>query len=189
LGESPYTITIPISKTDLIEQLITNPPSANTIPEPETEITPDPIPEPAPEPEVAAEPETTPEPEPEPAAEPETTPETEVTEEPETAPEPEIAPEETSEPVTAGDESAADGIVAIMQASLNQGQIKEFTAEQVVSWTPGPEETIDGEVFQTGLVNYNAETIFGAKTIQAKALIKNGKVLRWVWPKSGMEIK
>jgi hypothetical protein len=193
LGENPFTITIPISQTDLIEQLITNPPSANAIPEPEADIAPAPIPEPAPEPEIAPDPETTTEPELEPAPVSEEIPEPEIAVEPENTPEPEIAPEEapeeTPQPETAGDESSADGIVAIMQASLNQGQIKEFTADQVVSWTPGPEETIDGEVFETGLVNYNAETIFGAKTIQAKALIQNGKVQRWIWPKSGMEIK
>jgi hypothetical protein len=48
---------------------------------------------------------------------------------------------------------------------------------------------VDGQPFQTGSVTYKAETIFGVKTIQAKALIKGGKVQRWIWPKSGMEIK
>ena len=40
-----------------------------------------------------------------------------------------------------------------------------------------------------GTLTYKAETIFGVKTIQAKALITDGKVQRWIWPKSGMEIK
>jgi hypothetical protein len=76
-----------------------------------------------------------------------------------------------------------------MQQSIKNGQVKEFTFDQVLEWKAGPNETVDGDSFQTGLVSYKAETIFGVKTIQAKALIKNGKALRWIWPKSGMEIK
>jgi hypothetical protein len=80
-------------------------------------------------------------------------------------------------------------VVVIMQESIRDGQIKEFKFEQVLGWKAGEDETVDGEPFQTGLVSYKAETIFGVKTIQAKALIQNGKVARWIWPKSGMEIK
>jgi hypothetical protein len=76
-----------------------------------------------------------------------------------------------------------------MQESVRTGQIKEFTFDQVLAWKAEADETIDGETYQTGLASYKAETIFGVKTIQAKALIKNGKVQRWIWPKSGMEIK
>ena len=76
-----------------------------------------------------------------------------------------------------------------MQDSIQAAQIKEFTFDQVLDWTAGPDETVDGETYQTGVASYKAETIFGVKTIQAKALIKGGKVQRWIWPKSGMEIK
>jgi hypothetical protein len=76
-----------------------------------------------------------------------------------------------------------------MQESIRDGQIKEFKFEQVLGWKAGENETVDGQTFQTGLVSYKAETIFGVKTIQAKALIQKGKVVRWIWPKSGMEIK
>ena len=75
-----------------------------------------------------------------------------------------------------------------MQESIRSGQIKEFTFDQVLEWTPDDAETVDGESFECGLISYKAETIFGVKTIQAKALIKDGKVQRWIWPKSGMEI-
>ena len=52
-----------------------------------------------------------------------------------------------------------------------------------------PEDLEAQLIYQIGAVAYKAETIFGVKTIQAKALIKDGKVQRWIWPKSGMEIK
>ena len=77
-----------------------------------------------------------------------------------------------------------------MQSSIKEGGIKAFTFDQVLAWKASPApETIDGETYQTGLASYKAETLFGVKTIQAKALIKDGKVVKWLWPKSGLEIK
>lgn len=76
-----------------------------------------------------------------------------------------------------------------MQESVQAAQIKEFTFAQVLEWKAGSDESVDGETYQTGIASYKAETIFGVKTIQAKALLKGGKVQRWIWPKSGMEIK
>lgn len=104
---------------------------------------------------------------------------------PEPAPEPE--PEPAPEP--AAEELDAEAIVAVMQGSIKEAQIKEFTFDQVLGWKAGETEDHDGESYQTGMVAYKAETIFGVKNIQAQALIKNGKVVKWIWPKSGMEIK
>jgi len=60
----------------------------------------------------------------------------------------------------------------------------------VTEWSPEAKvETIDGEVYGIGMLSYKAETVFGEKIIEAKALIQDGKVVRWLWPKSGMEIK
>jgi hypothetical protein len=80
-------------------------------------------------------------------------------------------------------------VVRIMQESIRGGQIDEFDYDNVLSWDVGPPEILKGESFEIGTVSYKAETIFGLKTIMAKALIKNGKVQRWIWPESGMEIK
>lgn len=182
-GEGPFLGKIPVLDTDLLQQLAVNPPASTTPPPaPAAEVPPvaeatEPAPAPAgesAEPEPAPEPPPAPEPEPEPAVVektpiPEASPMTGATEEPATA--------ETGEVVTA------------MQASIKAAQIKEFTFEQVTEWKAGENETVDGESFQTGLASYSAETIFGNKVIQAKALVKGGKVQRWIWPKSGMEIK
>jgi hypothetical protein len=67
--------------------------------------------------------------------------------------------------------------------------VKEFTSAQVTGWTTNGEETIDGTEYQTGLAAYEAATIFGVRPVQAKALIKDGKIERWVYAKSGMEIQ
>lgn len=80
--------------------------------------------------------------------------------------------------------------VLVMKASLASGQISKFTAAQVLEWEAGTTpETIDGETYQIGNVTYQAETPFGTKNLPAKALIKDGKVVRWISPKSGMQIE
>jgi hypothetical protein len=80
-------------------------------------------------------------------------------------------------------------VVALMKEYVQAGNLKEFTFKQVLGWKAGPDEVIDGQTYQTGLARYTAETIMGTKSIDAKALIQNGAVVRWVYPKSGMEIK
>ncbi|MEO7101123.1 MAG: hypothetical protein ABI162_17340 [Luteolibacter sp.] len=160
-GDGPFVGKVAISDTDLLQQLAANPPGPAT---------------PAPEPTAAVAP--TPEPAPTPTGE---------SEEPAAMADPTPAPESTPAPETAA--TGGDVVVAAMQDSVKTAQIKEFTFQQVLKWEAGPVETIDGESYQTGLASYKAETIFGVKTIQAKALLKDGKVQRWIWPKSGMEIK
>ncbi len=150
-GSSPFEGTVPISQTDLLEQLgaIAGGPAPATAAE-ETATAPV-VEEMAPEPE------------------------------PEPMPEPEPKPVVPDGPVD---------VVSVMQASIKSGTIKEFGFDQVLNWeaVEAP-ETIEGEEYQTGIASYKAETVFGVKTIQAKALIKGGTVVKWLWPKSGMEIK
>lgn len=153
---------VAVAQTNLVEQLIANPP---------------PAPAPVTQPEIAKN-EATPAVEPMPAKEPEIA--------PEPAKEPDPAP--TPKPVASAALSAED-IVKLMQESIRSGQIKEFTFDQVIGWKAGEEEDLEGEKFQTGLAAYKAETIFGVKNIQAKALIQGGKVVRWIWPTSGLEIQ
>lgn len=145
---------IPVAQTNLVEQLIANPPPAPIAEEPVPAVVAAADPQPEPMPEVK----------PEPAKEPEPTP-----------------------AVTAS--TSPDDIVKIMQESIRAAQVKEFTFDQVIGWKAGEEEEVDGEKYQTGLAAYKAETIFGVKNIQAKALIQEGKVIRWIWPTSGLEIQ
>lgn len=138
----------------------------------------DPVSEPEPAPPVVVK---NPEPtEPEPAPEPE----------PEVVSVPDGDPEMEPEPApAAGGKLNAEEIVAAMKASVQGGAIKEFTMAQVQGWKAGEEEEIDGETYQTGLAAYKAETIFGVKTVQAKALFQDGKLKKWIYSKTGMEIR
>lgn len=202
-GTGSYSGIIAIAKTDLMEQLAAAPPTAPPAP-----LTPDAAPAPAtPAPaEPTAAPEMAAAPEPAPAATPAPAPATTVlVPEPAAVPAPvtqpavpapmaESAPAPAAEPApVAATPAAAAGdpnaVVKIMQESVQARQINEFAFNQVLGWKAEADETVNGEVFQAGSLTYKAETIFGVKTIQAKALIKDGKVQRWIWPKSGLEIK
>lgn len=173
-------IEIPASKTDLAPLQDVGDGAAPVAPPGESQETPPAIPAATPDaPPVDAEPAPAPavteEPAPAPTEEPATV---EPTAEP--SPVPALAP---SPP------AAAPSIVGIMQQSVRSGEIKEFTLDQVSEWQAGGDETVDEVVYQTGSISYKAKTVFGMKTIQAKAYIKDGKVVRWVWPKSGLEIR
>ena len=146
---------------------------------PKVDPAPAPTPPPEPPPVVKNDPAPAPEPMPEPAPEP-TPPPT-----PDPAPTPAI-PDPV--PLAGGAMGEAD-IVKTMQDSIKGGAVKEFKFEQVLAWKGGTEEVVDGTTYHTGEAAYKAETIFGVKTMQAKALIKDGKVAKWVWKTSGMEIK
>ncbi len=132
----------------------------------------------------------TPTPSPAPAPAPTPTP-TPVAVTPTPAPEPAPAPEPVPapEPAPAGGSLSDEEIVELMKTSIAGGAVKEFTSAQVKGWKASGEETIDGTSYQTGLAAYEAETIFGVRPVQAKALIKDGKIERWVYAKSGMEIQ
>ncbi len=177
-GEGPFRGAVLITETDILQQIAANPPAPASIPatppggdseEPKMDPAPPPVPEsapaPVPVPEVPAAPE--------PAA----------------TPDPMPAPPTEAVPAPAPAATGPTDVVTVMQDSIKAAQIKEFAFDQVLEWTATPDETVDGEVFQTGVASYKAETIFGVKTIQAKALVKGGKVQRWIWPKSGMDIK
>lgn len=104
-------------------------------------------------------------------------------------PQPSPAPEPEPEPEPVPTNLNAEQIVSAMQESVKGGGIKEFKFEQVEGWKAGEEENVDGEMYQTGLAAYKAQTIFGEKTVQAKALIQKGKVVKWIYAKTGMEIR
>lgn len=182
-GDGPYLGKIPLAETDIFEQLgikatpTTPPPTVPETPPDATNppVEPPPVVEPT-IPPVIPEPPPTPEPKPEePVAVPE--------------PKPEPPPAEPSRPEIEPIPAAGGDVVKVMHDSIKGGQIKEFTFEQVLEWKATDDETVDGESYKTGTATYKAETIFGMKQLQAKALIKGGKVQRWIRPKSGLEIK
>lgn len=184
-GETGYKILIAISKTDLLDQLATITPQAPGVaPETAPKTTPTPEWDPS-----AETPDTT-TPEPAPIEAPPTEPATiapPATPEPAPYVEPNPAPAPAPTP-TISSGSSSD-VVAVMKNSIQSAEIKEFNFDQVTEWKPDAAETVEGQSFQTGIATYQAESPFGKKTIQAKAYIQNGKVVRWIWPTSGIQLK
>lgn len=76
-----------------------------------------------------------------------------------------------------------------MKNSIQAAEIKEFNFAQVTDWKADAPETVEGQNYQTGIATYQSESPFGKKSIQAKAYILNGKVIRWIWPTSGIQLK
>lgn len=99
-------------------------------------------------------------------------------------PEPEPAPEPETPKVLTVEE-----IIAAMKESLQGGQISELDASKVINWESADRESFDGEEFQVGLATYREMTILGEKTLQAKALFKEGKLDKWIHAKTGMQIR
>jgi len=191
-----YQIDVPVKDTDLMTRLRSKPlpppvfpaPDVGGVTAPPTAAAParksEPVAAPAPEPAAVPEPvAATPTPAPESAVAPAPEPD------PISTPAPTITPAAIPTPPADAPPTAPTNVVVIMKESIRDRQIKEFRFDQVLSWKAGETETVGGQVFQTGLIAYKAQTIFGVKNIQAKAFIQNGKVVRWVWAQSGKEIK
>ncbi len=106
----------------------------------------------------------------------------------ETPPAPVTAPATEAvgnQPSAAGDPK----LIAAMQAHVKSGELKSFSFEQVTEWkTMEKKEVVDGVTYDVGLASFNSTTPFGVKTRQVRALIKDGKVTKWLWANSGMQV-
>ncbi len=112
-----------------------------------------------------------------------------VTAPPVTPAAPEPAPPAVPAPVPAADKLDAAAIVALLKADVEAGKVTEFKASQVTGWKAGEELEFDGSTYQTGLVTFKAETILGVQEHEAVALIEDGKVCKWMWAKTKLEMR
>ena len=87
------------------------------------------------------------------------------------------------EPEGAGDrpEQAADGSVPVMEESMRRGEVTEVSADMVKEWGLIEAEEIDGVPYWTATVTYSTLTIFGEFPVEAQALMRHGKVKKWVY--------
>ena len=124
---------------------------------------------------------------PEPVATPKQEPEPVPTPEPVIEPVIEPEPEEPKEePVVRLSESE---LIDILKASVKAGDVNEFEFSQVISWKEADEELIGSDTFQVGMVTYKADTIFDEQQLDAKAIIKDGKVVKWLWPTTNTQMR
>lgn len=79
-------------------------------------------------------------------------------------------------------------IIAAMQADLAASPPSEMQGKQIVFMQAARPYVFNGAVYQQGQTAFKTDTIFGIKTILARAVIHNGVVIRWEYWASGMEI-
>ena len=84
---------------------------------------------------------------------------------------------------------SAEEIEAFMKSELETKPLTEFSADKIATYKAGETETIDGVEYQTGTASYMKKTMFGDRTLSAKALIKNGVLVKWVSPKTGLQLQ
>ena len=74
-----------------------------------------------------------------------------------------------------------DGTVPVMIRSMESGQVTEVQSKMVTYWGRMHFGIVQGEPYWVGRVDYTAGSIFGIFPTQAKALIRKGKVIKWIY--------
>jgi len=73
------------------------------------------------------------------------------------------------------------GMVAVAAASIKNKDITEFGLKDIKSWSPVVYDEIEGEPYWVCIVSYKAKTVFGDFPAEAMALIRRGKVEKWIY--------
>lgn len=81
-----------------------------------------------------------------------------------------------------------DGRVQIMVSSLMSGEVSEIKINEISNWGPIRYELVDGEPYWTGTVTYNTTSLFGTYPTEAMALMRNDKVIDWLYTGSLEEV-
>jgi hypothetical protein len=86
--------------------------------------------------------------------------------------------------------AASAKAVEVMKASIGAGEVKSIPLDQVKKWEGGGLAELDGKQCLIGrLVYFDREVFSGQPNIQVKAYILEEEVVKWVYEKTGIEIK
>lgn len=79
----------------------------------------------------------------------------------------------------------SDGTYPVLLASMRSGQVTDITPKKVKTWGTPQLATMEGK--PTWVINVDYDTIVFCGPIQAKAQahVRDGRVIRWVYPGSG----
>ncbi len=78
-----------------------------------------------------------------------------------------------------------DGSYDLLLASMNSGQVTDIRLDRIQRWGVPQARTIDDQSTWTVSVFYQSMTIFGPSDAEAQAHVREGKVIRWIYPGSG----
>ncbi len=86
--------------------------------------------------------------------------------------------------------SEPGGIVTAMVESLRFKQIKETTEDRITAWGDLNIEEIDGKTYWTGSIQCTVDNpIFGPTPTEIMALIRDDKVIKWLYTGSKEEVQ
>lgn len=79
----------------------------------------------------------------------------------------------------------ADGSYDLLLASMSSGQVSDISPKRIQRWGTPQARTIDNQSTWTVSVFYQSVTIFGLMDAEAQAQVRDGQVVRWIYPGSG----
>lgn len=79
----------------------------------------------------------------------------------------------------------ADGMYPVLLASMKSGQVTDITPKKVKMWGTPQLATMEGKPTWVIDVNYDTIVFCGPMEARAQAHIRDGRVIRWVYPGSG----
>lgn len=77
-------------------------------------------------------------------------------------------------------ESDEDRYITIMQQDVQNGGLKGIAMDEIIEWRFVGFESVNGASFWTGVAVYPVSTMFGSFHVEAKAMIQNDKVVKWI---------
>lgn len=79
-------------------------------------------------------------------------------------------------------EKAADGTIPLLLADIRTGKLVELKEDAITNWGDVNYEEVEGEFYWTGTLQCTVENaIFGPTPTEVMALVKNGKVVKWLY--------
>ncbi|MEM7145789.1 MAG: hypothetical protein AAF591_11690 [Verrucomicrobiota bacterium] len=69
-----------------------------------------------------------------------------------------------------------------MKLSISRGEAGDRSLEEAKGWRWIGPDWVKGKQYESGMVRFETETIFGVFRNELKALHENGRVVRWVYP-------
>ena len=75
-----------------------------------------------------------------------------------------------------------------MVQSIRSGDVSEINLGEISHWGPVRYELVDRQPYWTGTVTYKTTSLFGTFDTEAMALMRNGKVVNWVYTGSLEEV-
>lgn len=96
---------------------------------------------------------------------------------------------QNTDPLGKAPERLPDGSIPVMVESIKNGEVTEIKLDRISDWRWIGQEEYGGTTYWVGAVAYLAETIFGEIYAEGKALIRDGKVVKWIYSGSEEEIK